>query len=252
MRNQADKTAFSKWWYTNNIWKLPLIFSLLIFIRLNQGFLLNDFYFIITRPFWPGESRRSIVQEMINVSNSVELRQLKNDNQRLREILSLQSVDNKNNISASVISRKASGWWQQLLLNKGSRDSVAPGFVVTGPGGLIGVVKSVTHFTSTVQLLTAPTSKIGAWTERTKSHGILTGNGSNNPDLVFFQKDPGVKIGDVVTSSPASTRLPPNLPIGIIVKYEETRISPKASVQLISRPEAIDWVQIIPVNINDF
>ena len=49
-----------------------------------------------------------------------------------------------------------------------------------------------------------------------------------------------------MTTSPASTILPPNLTIGIVQFVNETALpSPYAIVQLTASPEAIDWVQIL-------
>jgi rod shape-determining protein MreC len=73
--------------------------------------------------------------------------------------------------------------------------------------------------------------------------------GTNRPKLIFLNKNSLVKIGDVVTTSPASTLLPPNLTIGIVqFVNEEALPSPYAIVQLTASPEAIDWVQILKNN----
>ena len=51
--------------------------------------------------------------------------------------------------------------------------------------------------------------------------------------------------GDLVATSPASTLLPPNVPVGVIQSVDEQAVpAPVAVVQLIAAPEAIDWVQV--------
>ena len=53
-----------------------------------------------------------------------------------------------------------------------------------------------------------------------------------------------------MSSSPASTLLPPNIPIGIVQSIDETLKSKKtAKISLIANPHVIDWVQILKVNI---
>ena len=48
-----------------------------------------------------------------------------------------------------------------------------------------------------------------------------------------------------MSTSPASTLLPPNLPVGVIQSLDEKALpAPNASVQLFAAPEAIDWVQV--------
>jgi rod shape-determining protein MreC len=63
--------------------------------------------------------------------------------------------------------------------------------------------------------------------------------------LRFIDKEPNVNLGDLVTTSPASTLLPPNVSVGVIQSVNEQAVpAPTAIVQLIAAPEAIDWVQV--------
>ena len=80
---------------------------------------------------------------------------------------------------------------------------------------------------------------------RSRRHGLLVGRGSSRLSLRFIDKDPDVRPGDLVATSPASTLLPPNVPVGVIQSVEEQAVpAPVAVVQLIAAPEAIDWVQV--------
>ena len=98
-------------------------------------------------------------------------------------------------------------------------------------------------------MLTSPGSKVGVWIEKTKQHGVLVGNGNNRPQLNFLDKKPDAQEGDVLSTSPASTLLPPNLPVGIIQFIDQDHLpAPYGFVQLIASPEAIDWVQILKNN----
>ena len=152
----------------------------------------------------------------------------------------------KKKITSAVISRNNGSWWKQLILNKGSRDGVEKGDAVVGPGGLLGVIDDVSYLTSSVKLLTSFESKVGVWVQRNNLSGLLIGIGSDSPQLIFYSKDVDVNIGDHVLSSPASTVLPPNIPIGIITYLDiESKPITTAKVQLIAKPHAIDWVEIL-------
>ena len=71
------------------------------------------------------------------------------------------------------------------------------------------------------------------------------GRGNSRLSLRFIDKDPDVLAGDLVATSPASTLLPPNVPVGVIQSVDEQAVpAPVAVVQLIAAPEAIDWVQV--------
>ena len=236
--------------FKSGFWVIFLFGTFLFSIRWTKGAGFIDFYSLLLKPIiLPGTAQREWIQEGENVEKNIRLKLLEEDNIRLRRALSLQEFNNEKRISAAVISRSSKSWWQKLEINKGSKHGVMKGQTVIGPGGLIGLVDSTTPITSRVRLLTDPGHQIGAWIDRTKRHGILTGMGTNRPKLIFLNKNSLAKIGDYVTTSPASTLLPPNLTIGIVQFVNEKALpSPYAIVQLTASPEAIDWVQILKNN----
>jgi rod shape-determining protein MreC len=235
-----------RWWHKKKNWILFAIFLFLVFVRISKGSLYKDFYFFISKPFWPGQFQKEIVRESIDQEYSIKLNLLKKDNTRLRRILSLQESSTNENISAAIISRKTGSWWRQIILNKGSKDGVEIGNIVIGPGGLLGRVNNVSLYTASVTLVTSPESKLGVWVDRIQINGLLVGLGDDYPSLILFSKDADIKVGDFVSSSPASTLLPPNIPIGIVHSVDETLKSKKtAKISLLAKPQVIDWVQIL-------
>ena len=244
------RISTSRWWHKKKNWLLFAIFLFLVFVRISKGAFYKDFYYFISKTFWPGQFQKEIVLESISKEYLIKLNLLKKDNLRLRRILSLQESSNDYNISAAVISRKIGSWWRQIILNKGSRDGVEIGNIVIGPGGLLGIVKNTSFFTSSVTLITSPESKLGVWVDRIEINGLLVGLGDDYPSLILYSKNADIKVGDFVSSSPASTLLPPNIPIGIVQSIDETLKSKKtAKISLLAKPHVIDWVQILKVNI---
>ncbi len=242
----------SRWWHKKRSWILFLIFLFLVFVRISKGSLYKDFYYFISKPFWPGQFQKEVIIKSSEHESLMKLKLLKKDNIRLREILKLQESSNVDTISAAVISRKTGSWWRQIILNKGSKDGVKIGSIVVGPGGLLGRVNSTSLFTSSVTLLTSPESKVGVWVDRAQISGLLIGLGDDYPNLVLYSKDADIKVGDFVSSSPVSTLLPPNIPIGIVRSIDEPFKTKKmAKVLLLAKPQVIDWVQILPVKINE-
>ena len=247
---ESRRISTARWWNKKNVWILFLLTFSIVFVRFSKGSIYRNFYYFISKPFWPGEYQKDILLKSTDTEIKIKLDQLEKDNLRLRELLSLQRVSEENIINSSVISRKTGNWWQEIILNKGSKDGVAIGDAVVGPGGLLGIVQSTTHFTSSVKLLTSNESKVGVWNQKSNIHGLLIGLGNDSPKIIFYSKDIDIKVGDFVMSSPASTLLPPNIPIGIIESIDkEAHSSITANVQLIAKPQAIDWVQVIKTNI---
>jgi len=246
------RISTSRWWHKKKNWMIFGIFLFLVFVRISKGSFYKDFYYFISKPFWPGQFQKDIVLESIDQEYLIKLNLLKKDNIRLRRILSLQESSNNENISAAVISRKTGSWWRQIILNKGSKDGVEVGNIVIGPGGLLGIVKNTSLFTSSVTLLTSPQSKVGVWVDRTQINGLLVGLGNDYPSLILYSRDADIKVGDFVSSSPASTLLPPNIPIGVVQSIDEPSKSKKtAKISLLAKPHVIDWVQILKVKNNE-
>ena len=244
------RISTNRWWHKKKNWYLCIFLLFLFFVRISKGSLYKDFYYLISKPFWPGQFQREFLTKSIEQEFLMRINQLEKDNKRLREILSLQRLSDSETISATVISRNTGSWWRQIILNKGVKDGVEVGSVVVGPGGLLGRVSNTSLFTSSVTLLTSPESKVGVWVERIQTHGLLVGLGNDHPKVIFYNRDVDIKVGDFVLSSPASTLLPPNTPIGIIQSVDEEIQSKKtANISLSGKPQAIDWVKILKLQI---
>jgi len=227
------------------LWPWLLLLLALGMIRFSKGAGFADAFALLTRPFWPGSAQREWIESAQQQEQLSRLELLEQDNARLRGLLALDQQSSGDWLQAAVISRSTSGWWQQLMLGKGSVEGVAKDDAVVGPGGLVGRVQSVTPITSTVRLLTAPGSRIGVWLPRTQQHGLLVGLGTARPQLQFLDKDIQARPGDLVSTSPASTLLPPNLPVAVVQSLNARSVpAPTALVQLIAPPDAIDWVQV--------
>ena len=243
------RISTSRWWHKKKNWLFFAIFLFLVFVRISKGAFYKDFYYFISKPFWPGQFQKEIVLESIDQEYLIKLNLLKKDNLRLRRILSLQELSNDEHISAAVISRKTGSWWRQIILNKGSKDGVEIGSAVIGPGGLLGRVNNTSLLTSSVTLLTAPESKVGVWVDRIQINGLLVGVGDDYPSLILYTKDPDIRVGDFISSSPSSTLLPPNLSIGIVQSVDKRlKGQTTAKISLLAKPQVIDWVQILKEN----
>ncbi len=244
------RISTSRWWHKKKTWILFVIFLFLVFVRISKGSFYKDFYYFLSKPFWPSQFQKEVILKSVEQESLIKLNLLKKDNNRLREILSLNQSSSSDSISAAVISRKTGSWWRQIILNKGSKDGVEIGSTVIGPGGLLGRVNNTSLFTSSVTLLTSPESKVGVWVDRIQINGLLVGLGDDHPSLILYSKNADIKVGDFVSSSPASTLLPPNIPIGIVQSVDEPFKAKKtAKISLLAKPQVIDWVQILKVKI---
>ena len=107
-----QRISTNRWWHKKKNWGLFIFLLFLFTARITKGSLYKDFYFLISKPFWPGQFQREVLTKSIKQEFVIRLNQLEKDNKRLREILSLQRLSDSESISATVISRKTGSWWR--------------------------------------------------------------------------------------------------------------------------------------------
>ncbi|WP_371933324.1 rod shape-determining protein MreC [Halobacillus litoralis] len=153
------------------------------------------------------------------------------ENQRLRsEIGELQQTLDKSDslseyspVQATVIARSSDRWFEQMTINKGEEHGVEKDMAVMTSDGLIGKIKSVGAFHSTVQLLSGfdRSNKISAWVVREdqdEAFGLIEGYDDETGRLLLeeIKLDEELKPGDNVISSGLGGVFPSNLRIGTV------------------------------------
>ena len=89
------RISTSRWWHKKKNWIFFGIFLFLLFVRISKGSLYKDFYYFISKPFWPGQFQKEVILNSIEQESLIKVDLLKKDNIRLREILSLQESYNE-------------------------------------------------------------------------------------------------------------------------------------------------------------
>ena len=83
----------------------------------------------------------------------LENQTLKQEVERLEELLQLPTRAEYQYEIARVVSRDFNSWWQRLEIRKGSKHGIPTGAPVVFSGGVVGRVKEVHEYTSTVEIL---------------------------------------------------------------------------------------------------
>ena len=79
---------------------------------------------------------------------------LQNEIDKLKETLDLNTVlSDKAYLNATVISRNIGYWYDEITIDKGSKNGIEKGMAVVTPKGLIGQITKVSNYSSTVKLL---------------------------------------------------------------------------------------------------
>jgi rod shape-determining protein MreC len=133
------------------------------------------------------------------------------------------------------------------LVGKGSNDGVKTGSIVVGPGGLVGRVSYVSPNSSQILLVSDPNSQVGVVISRSRYTGMLKGQSQNTAILEFFERDPDVKVGDIVHTSQFSTLYPENIPVGRIRSINlDKQPSPEAIVEFSTPLGLLEYVKVYP------
>jgi rod shape-determining protein MreC len=143
-------------------------------------------------------------------------------------------------VTARVIGHVARPFAQTLILDAGARDGLHPGEAVIAPSGMVGRIFVTGQRTAWVILLTDLNSRVPVRTVKGDVHAILTGDNTPTPLLDTVSDPAKLKAGDQVVTSGDGGLLPPNLPIGVVVKDGEVK-----RVVLFADPATTDDVSIV-------
>ena len=118
-------------------------------------------------------------------------------------------------LSGEIIAREWGGWVRSLTVNRGRADRVTRLTAVIAPDGLIGRVVDVRPGASIVQVLTDPTSTVGAHAVRTHTQGIVEGEPRGTLRFKYMARDgSGIQVGDLVVTSGSGGMFPRGIPVG--------------------------------------
>lgn len=152
------------------------------------------------------------------------LKEYEYQNMRLRDILQFRDSVSRsyNTVSASVIARNPSNWFQTITINRGTSDGVQKNMAVVTSQGLVGHVINVTGSSAEVSLIINDSSAVGGLVQVTRTPGIVEGLADNSGYLkmIHIATEAPVREKQVVISSGLGGIFPKGLPIGRITKLE--------------------------------
>jgi len=166
------------------------------------------------------DSLKQRIQEL-----EVELKgkeELAAENQRLKSLLDLKGSSKYKVLTARIIGRDPSVWFDSSIIDRGSLDGVKLNMPVVTNGGLVGRVTAVGPLTSQVDMITRDKSGVGGVIgEISASSALGVISGTSKKDIVEMRYVAGsydVQPGQVVYTTGQDGIYPPGLKIGEIVE----------------------------------
>ncbi|HEY9723409.1 MAG TPA: rod shape-determining protein MreC [Oscillatoriaceae cyanobacterium] len=176
------------------------------------------------------------------------------ENVRLRQLLKMRlppaAVPEQ---VARVIGRSPDNWHQRLLLDRGREQGLQLNAVVANDKGAIGRVVSLSSGTGLVSLMTDPQSAIAVLDTRTRSAGVVQGQGDAWPVLRYMEQPEKWKVGDLLITSGLGGIYPKGLPVGHIVQLKTASDSffPELRVQPAVDLGRLEEVVVLPPGISE-
>ena len=174
--------------------------------------------------------------EELKVKNSklenqmVEYSALKDENERLRQVLKLKdSKSNYDYVGVNIIGYSGGTVSRGYIVDKGTNDGIEKDMIVINYQGLVGKVTQAESNYSVVETILNENMAVSVMVDSTReTTGILRGYKENkNEDLVKaynFPIDSEIKEGDVILTSGLGMIYPKEIRIGEVISVETDNV----------------------------
>ena len=172
------------------------------------------------------------------------------ENERLKGLLDLKEQSHFDQVTARVIARDSSVWFNTITINRGSSSGIALNMPVVTGGGIVGRVIALSPWTAQVMMLTDDKAAAGAIVGQLGGSGALGSvRGLGEKGLVemrYVSELVKVEVGDYILTTGQDGIYPPGLTIGAVVQ-----VSPGTATQsheILIRPGAkLDQLEEVAV-----
>lgn len=166
---------------------------------------------------------------------------------RLIEKMNFKVKDPFPSITARVVGKDPSYWFQTIIVDRGEGDGVVEGMVARTDRGVVGQVIQVSSNYSKILLANAPSSAIDAMVQKTRVRGILKGAGQKGFTLYYVLKKADVAVGDHIVTAGIGGVFPSGIPLGVVSAVRKKR---RGMFQEIEVEPAVDFQRLETIFIN--
>lgn len=274
-RQKAAKKAYWHYWPRRILSERGIAVFLLIIalvMMLSSGFapkatdqvritVLNQLHIVLTTMTTPVQKISTMIQHMTGLSDMARdvealreenmrlrqwydrARQLEAENRSLRSLVHLADLPKSHYVTARVIAESGGPFAQSAIVDAGEDEGIKPNSVAMTGDGVVGRVMTVGNSIAHVLLLTDVNSRVPVVIENSRHRGMLTGDNSAQPMLMYLPEDSSVSVGERVMTSGHGGLFAPGLPVGVVasVKQGEIRVQPFADMRRLDFMQLIDF-----------
>jgi rod shape-determining protein MreC len=181
------------------------------------------------------ENRRLSVRNKELAAINQTLRDLEQENNRLRRSLQYRERAVFKLIPARIIARDASTWWNTVKIDRGAEDGVKSDMPVLTEEGLVGKTTTVADRSATVILIADENCKVAARVEGTREQGIVKGERTSSTSmpeisLNFLSKNADLKSGQKAYTSGVGGVYPSGVLIGAVKEFKARQLDGYATI----------------------
>ena len=170
-------------------------------------------------------------------------RKLEAENQSLRGLVNFVPEGAINFISARVVADAGGSFVRSIVVAAGTDDGVNKGLSAVTDDGLVGRVGEVGLRSARILLITDLNSQVPVLVEGSRERGILSGDNSDRPRLMFLAAAARPQIGDRIVTSGHGGVFPPGLPVGVVVATGDSgvRVRPYVEFHRLEHVRLLDY-----------
>ena len=165
--------------------------------------------------------RQELARTRVALENN---RQAAAENEKLKGLLGLKEQTGYQQVSARVIARDPSGWFNTVTIDRGSSSGIELNMPVVTYGGIVGRVIALSPWTAQVMMITDEKAAAGAIVARLGDAGALGSvRGSGISGLIEMRYVSGlqkVNVGDYVLTTGQDNIYPAGLNVGEVVQVK--------------------------------
>jgi rod shape-determining protein MreC len=171
------------------------------------------------------------------------------DDKLLRSMLHFDDLNNHMRfLTAQVIMQDPNSLAPYVVINRGTRDGLRRGMtVVTHRGYFVGSIVDLTSNAAKVQLVTSPSSSVGALDLKTRASGLVDGQYSGLPQFNLVVSSSTLRKGDLIVTSGQANLFPRTILLGQVtsVRHQNSALFQSAAIQPAADFSDLEMVQVI-------
>lgn len=179
-----------------------------------------------------------------------QARALEIENRLLSRILNFTKPPVDKLTTARIIAEEGDAFSHSLIAYIGKNNIVEKGQIVLNEDGVVGRIDKIGNSYAKILLLTDINSRIPVVLEKNRTRGMVAGDNTLNPKLVFLPLSSEVNIGDRLVTSGVAGVFPPGLPVGFVSKIDkrEIRIQPYADLNSLEYVKIVSFENVDELN----